>query len=51
MTLLDMETMLTSGGQERSEAAWWDLLGVSGFEITRIVQTAVGPAIVEAIRM
>lgn len=47
--MLDMMMLVASGGQERTEAEYRDLLGKAGFELNRVVPTSSPVSIVEAI--
>ena len=47
----DLEMLvLTSGGRERTELEFRDLLGKAGFRLTRIVPTASPKSVIEAVR-
>ena len=37
------------GGRERTESEYRDLLAEAGFQVTRVVPTAAGASIVEAV--
>jgi len=47
--LTDMEMLVMSGGQERTEQEYSTLLGKAGFRLTRIVPTESESSVVEAI--
>jgi hypothetical protein len=46
--LLDLEMLVCFGGRERTEVEYRELLGASGFELVRIIQTQAPASILEA---
>ena len=46
--MLDMVMLLFTGGQERSETQYAELLDEAGFRLTRVVRTDSAVSIVEA---
>jgi hypothetical protein len=46
--LLDLEMLVTTGGQERTEYEYKTLLESSGYHITRIVSTKESVSVIEA---
>ena len=44
----DVQMMVRTGGRNRTEQEFYALLNSSGFQLTRITQTAAGPALIEA---
>lgn len=48
--LLDLEMLVTTGGRERTEAEYKDLLVSSGFRLSRIIPTKESVCIIEGIR-
>ena len=44
----DIQMMVRNGGRNRTEKEYRNLLGTTGFNVTRVLPTA-GPAIIEAI--
>lgn len=49
--LLDVNMLVMTGGCERTEAEYTDLLAQAGFKLTRIVPTAGPASVIEAIRV
>jgi hypothetical protein len=47
--MLDMMMLVGAGGQERTPSEYAELLGKSGFEMTKVVPTASAVSIVEAV--
>ena len=47
--MIDLLMLVTTGGQERSEAEYRQLLDSSGFQLTRVVPTRSAVSIVEAV--
>ncbi|MFI5775910.1 methyltransferase [Nocardia sp. NPDC051570] len=47
-TMLDLEMLLTSGGRERTEQGYRELLAANGFELVRRIRTASMDDILEA---
>jgi hypothetical protein len=47
--LLDMGMLVVTGGQERTEAEYADLLGKAGFRVVRVLPTDSAVSVVEAI--
>jgi hypothetical protein len=48
--LLDLEMMVTTGGRERTEDEFKDLLDNSGFKISQITQTNAGVCVIESLK-
>jgi O-methyltransferase domain len=48
--MIDLLMLVMTGGQERSEAEYRELLGSAGFQLTRVVPTNSAVSIVEAMR-
>jgi len=48
--LLDLEMLVTTGGRERTEAEFRELLKTSGFKLTRIIPTNENVYIMEALK-
>jgi hypothetical protein len=48
-TLLDMGMLVVTGGQERTEAEYADLLGKAGFRLVRVWPTDSAVSVVEAV--
>ena len=46
--MADLHMMVVTGGQERTEAEYGALLAGSGFELRRVIPTAIGESILEA---
>jgi hypothetical protein len=46
---LDIHMLVCAGGRERTRAEYAALLGEAGFKLERVVPTAAGPSIIEAI--
>jgi len=46
--MIDLLMLVTTGGQERSESEYRQLLDSSGFQLTRVVPTRSAVSIVEA---
>jgi O-methyltransferase domain len=46
--MIDLLMLVTTGGQERSESEYRQLLSSSGFQLTRMVPTRSAVSIVEA---
>ena len=49
--LLDLEMLVVTGGRERTETEFRDLLKSSGFKLSRIIPTAESVCVIEAIRL
>ncbi len=50
--LLDLEMLLmTSGGRERTETEFRELLAAAGFQLTRIVPVGVSANIIEGMKI
>ena len=49
--LLDMQMLAVSGGRERDETAYAQLLTDTGFRVLQIMPTSAPPCIIEAIRI
>ena len=48
--MLDLQQLvLSAGGRERSESEYAVLLAAAGFELERVIPTASGPSLIEAI--
>lgn len=47
--LLDLQMLVVTGGRERTEEQFQTLLSAAGFEMKRIIQTAVPERIIEAV--
>jgi hypothetical protein len=50
MAAADLNMLVATGGRERTESEYRALLHAAGFEVTRIVPTASGLAVIEAHR-
>jgi hypothetical protein len=48
--LLDLEMLVTTGGRERTEAEFRELLKMSGFKLTRIIAINESVYVMEALR-
>ncbi len=46
---LDLHMLAIRGGRERTEAEYGALFRAAGFELTRVIPTAAGPSVVEAV--
>jgi hypothetical protein len=46
---LDLHMLALVGGRERTQSEYRDLLGEAGFQVTRVVPTAAGASVVEAV--
>ncbi len=49
--LLDLEMLVTTGGRERTETEFKTLLGSSGFQFSRNMETSAGVCLIESIRL
>jgi O-methyltransferase domain len=47
--MLDMGMLAVTGGQERTEVEYRDLLGKAGFHVARVVPTDSAVSVVEAV--
>ena len=47
--LLDLHMLALVGGRQRTQSEYRDLLAEAGFQVTRVVPTAAGASIVEAV--
>jgi O-methyltransferase domain len=47
--MADLHMMVITGGRERTEVEYGELLAASGFRLRRVIATPVGESIVEAI--
>jgi hypothetical protein len=45
----DVHTLVCVGGRERTRAEFTELLAETGFRLERVLPTAAGPSIVEAV--
>ncbi|HEU4710333.1 MAG TPA: methyltransferase [Pyrinomonadaceae bacterium] len=48
-TLLDLQMLVVTGGRERTETQFAELLAAAGFRLTRVIQTEVPECIIEAV--
>ncbi len=49
--LLDLEMLVITGGRERTESEFRELLESSGFKLSRVIQTRESICVIEAIRL
>jgi hypothetical protein len=49
--LLDLEMLVTTGGRERTENEFKELLDKSGFRFSKNIQTSAGVNIIESVRL
>jgi hypothetical protein len=47
--LLDLQMLVVTGGRERTETQFTDLLTASNFRVTRVIQTAAPECVIEAV--
>jgi len=47
---MDLNMLVMTGGRERTESQYRELLAAAGFELTRIVQTPSPFCVIEAVR-
>jgi hypothetical protein len=47
--MLDMIMLALTGGQERTEAQYAELLGRAGFDLTRVIPTRSAVSVIEAV--
>ena len=44
----DIQMMVRNGGRNRTEQEFRDLLGATGFQLSRVIRTRGGPELMEA---
>jgi len=49
--LLDLEMLVVTGGEERTEKEYADLLEASGFKASRVMETRAAVSLIEAVRL
>jgi hypothetical protein len=47
--LLDLQMLVVTGGRERTETQFTDLLSAAAFRVTRIIQTTAPECVIEAV--